>query len=536
MSRCVRPVRRTALPALLVVLLAVAAPAAAHAFGRAPRTFERALPAQMSAGAHWRTPPLRAGGGFDLAGASWQGASGTAELRAQLADGRWTRWATVDAGDPIWSGAAQAVQLRGAHPLRGLRVRFVSLGGAAAAGVPRATPAMAGGRPPIVPRSAWDPQDTCHPRTPASYGRVDFAIVHHTESLSFYTPQQSAAMVLAICLFHRDGNRWNDIGYDLLVDRYGTIFEGRAGGLDQPVTGAQAGGWNAVSTGVAMIGSYSIAPPPPAALRSLERVLAWKLSLAGLPATGSVTERSTGSDPVDNRWPRGALVRFQRISGHRDADLTDCPGNALYALLPQVRRAVAALLPPPRDQLTLAPVGAPVDTGPFALTGRLSLESGRRPAGAAVAVQQQSPGGAWRTLAATRTGADGVWIATPALLTSGPLRAVAPGAVQIASPAVTATVRAGVQLRVSTTHLRAGGMLRIAGSTTPPKGRVLVLIAPRTSTGFGRATAIATATAAGRFALATPLPRRGLYRVVATTSADALNAAGSSPAVLVRVR
>jgi hypothetical protein len=530
-------VRRTALLALLVVLLAAAAPAAAHASGSAPRTFERALPARMSAGAHWRTPPLRAGGRFELAGASWRGAAGTAELRAQLADGHWTRWSAVDAGDPVWSGAAQAVQLRGARPLHGLRVRFVSLGGAVAAGVPRATPATAGGRPPIVPRSAWDPQDTCHPRTPASYGRVDFAIVHHTESLSFYTPQQSAAMVLAICLFHRDGNRWNDIGYDLLVDRYGTIFEGRAGGLDQPVTGAQAGGWNAVSTGVALIGSYSAAPPPPPALRSLERVLAWKLSLAGLPATGSVVERSTGSDPVDNRWPRGALVRFQRISGHRDADLTDCPGNALYALLPQIRRAVAALLPPPRDQLTLAPVGALIDQGPFALTGRLSLESGRRPAGAAIAVQQQGSGGAWRTLAATRTGADGVWVATPGLLTSGPLRAVAPGAVQIASPAVTATVRAGVQLHVSATHLHAGGALRISGSTTPPKGRVLVLIARRGRTGgFGRPTAIAATTVAGRFALATPLPRRGLYRVVATTSADALNAAGSSPAVLVRVR
>src|SRR6185312_2902629 len=353
---------------LVIALAVVAALAPAARASAGPRAFGRALPASMSAGARWRTPPLRAGRRFQLVGASWRGARGSVELRARLASGRWTRWASTDAGDPVWSGPADAVPLRGARPLTGgLRLRFVSVGDAAPAGRPLAV-AAAGGAPPIVPRSAWDPHDTCHPRAPARYGRVDFAIVHHTESLSFYTPSESAAIVLGICLFHRDGNRWNDLGYDLLVDRYGTIFDGRAGGAGQPVTGAQAGGWNAVSTGVAMIGSFGVSPPPPAAVRSLERALAWKLSLAGVPALGAVTERSTGSDPADNRWRRGALVRFQRIAGHRDADLTDCPGNALYALLPQVRHAVAALMPAPRDQLTLSPLGAaPVEQAPLPL-------------------------------------------------------------------------------------------------------------------------------------------------------------------------
>lgn len=524
--------RRPALPVLLAVLLAAAAPVAAQASRREPRTFERVVPAPLSDGAHWRTPALRAAGGFELVGASWRGAAGSIVLRVLRADGRWTRWTTVGAGEPVWSGAARAVQLRGTRPLRGLRVRFVALGGAAPAHAPRAVPASAGG-PPIVPRSGWDPQDTCRPRAPAAYGRVDFAVVHHTESLSFYTPQQSAAIVLGICLFHRDVNGWNDIGYDLLVDRYGTVFEGRAGGVGEPVLGAQAGGWNALSTGIAMIGSYSAAAPPPEALRALERALAWKLSLAGLPATGSVLERSTGSDPVDNRWPRGALVRFQRISGHRDADNTDCPGNALYALLPQIRRAVAALMPAPSDRLTLSPVGAPVDQAPLPLTGRLALADGQRPAGVSVTVQQRGGVGGWRAVATARTGADGVWSAAPTLLTSGPLRAVAGSVV---SPPVEALVQAGVQLHVSARHLRAGGTLTVAGTTTPAKAHVVVLLARRGAGGaYGRPRRIAAATGGDSFSAVARLAQPGFYRVVALTSADTLNAAGSSPAVLVRV-
>jgi len=526
-------VRRTAPPALLVVLLAAAAPAAARATVGAPRMLQRAVPARMSASARWRTAPLRAARRFELVGATWRGDAGRVALRALRADGGWTRWATVDAGEPVWSGPAHAVQLRGTRPLRDLRVRFVALDGAAPAHVPRAVPAAAGG-PPVVPRSAWDPQHACRPRAPAAYGRVDFAVVHHTESLSFYTPQQSAAIVLGICLFHRDVNGWNDIGYDLLVDRYGTIFEGRAGGVGEPVLGAQAGGWNAVSTGVAMIGSYSLSPPPPDALHALERALAWKLSLAGLPATGAIVERSTGSDPADNRWARGALVRFQRISGHRDADNTDCPGTALYALLPQIRRAVAALMPVPSDRLTLSPLGAPVEQAPLPLTGRLALADGRRPAGVLVTVQQRGGDGTWRAVATTRTGADGVWVASPTLLTSGALRAVANGS--IVSPPVQALVQAGVRMRVSATHLRAGDTLTIAGTTTPAKARVVVLVASRTAGGaYGRPRRFAATTRGDGFSATARLVQPGLYRILALTPADALNAAGSSPAVPVRV-
>ncbi|HKG40122.1 MAG TPA: N-acetylmuramoyl-L-alanine amidase [Conexibacter sp.] len=526
---------------LLVVATCALLPGAAWADGGA-RTFELEVPAQVQAGAGtpWRTPPLHAAGGFELVGAEWRASAGArVALRARRAGGGWSRWTRVVAGEPVWSGRASAVQLRGARAVRGLRVHAVSVGGRAgrASGAPRAVAATDGG-PAIVPRSAWDPHGRCRPRVQARYGRVDFAIVHHTESLSLYSPRQSAAMVLAICLFHRNGNGWNDIGYNALVDRWGTVFEGRGGGVEQPAIGAQAGGWNTVSTGVAMIGSYSTAPPPAAALRSLERVLAWKLSLAGVPASGSVRERSTGSDPADNRYPAGTPVRFQRISGHRDADSTDCPGGALYALLPRIRRDVAALLPPARNLLTLSPVGAPIEQAPWLLSGRLARADGRRPMGVDVRVEQQDGSGIWQPVAAVRTGADGIWSAAPTLLVNGPLRAVVTvDSETIASPMVQAQVRAGVRLRVTSTHVRRGGSLRIAGAASPVKARVRVLVERRTGSGdYHRVRALSVATAAdGRFTLSLRLPRPGLYRVSSTTRSDAVNAPGTSRVVVVRV-
>jgi hypothetical protein len=60
---------------------------------------------------------------------------------------------------------------------------------------------------------------------------------------------------------------------------------------------------------------------------ALTNLFAWKFTLHGIPATGRVSV----SDKV-----------FNRISGHRDANQTSCPGARLYARIPALRTAVTA--------------------------------------------------------------------------------------------------------------------------------------------------------------------------------------------------
>jgi len=107
------------------------------------------------------------------------------------------------------------------------------------------------------------------------------------------------------------------------------------------VIGAHAGGWNSQSTGVANIGSYVSTSLNTNAEDVLARLIAWKLSLHGVPLSGSVQLVSGGGS--FNKYPYGTKVSLDRVSGHRDGCKTDCPGAALYRQLPDLRKRVAAL-------------------------------------------------------------------------------------------------------------------------------------------------------------------------------------------------
>src|SRR5204862_2964680 len=136
--------------------------------------------------------------------------------------------------------------------------------------------------------------DSVPPRQPPEFGEVRAAFVHHTVNANDYAPEDSAGIVLAIARYHRDHNKWNDIGYNFLVDKYGQVFEGRAGGIDQAVIGAQAQGYNSSSTGIATIGTFTSVALPEAALDALARLIGWKLSLHGVPTQGQVVLTSRG--------------------------------------------------------------------------------------------------------------------------------------------------------------------------------------------------------------------------------------------------
>ncbi len=110
-----------------------------------------------------------------------------------------------------------------------------------------------------------------------------------------------------------------------------------------------------------------------------------------------------------------------RISGHRQADSTDCPGNVLYAHLPSIRGAVHRSFPEPA-QLTigLARPPAPPPTAVREVKGRLARLDGTTIAGAQVLVQARSVARrgeevSERTIATARTDSSGAYrVAVPA--------------------------------------------------------------------------------------------------------------------------
>ncbi|ADB48535.1 N-acetylmuramoyl-L-alanine amidase [Conexibacter woesei] len=534
--------------------LAASAPAVASVASGGAVDFEQPLPPTAAFAASGdgptATPAIAAPRPFDLLGLRWRGGEAHVEARVQRADGRWSRWQElphaedVAAGSrrgetvtgPLWTGRAQRYQLRGAHDTAlpaGLRAHFVAVERSGATAPPRPAKASVDA-PAIVPRSQWDPTGSCAPRTPPRYGRVDFSVVHHTESLTSYSRAQAPEVVLGICRFHRNGNGWLDIGYNLLVDRFGTVYEGRVGGVEQPVIGAHAGGWNSLSTGVAVIGSFTGSRPPQAAQDALTQVLAWKLQLAGVPAQGTIGEISPGG--AENRWSSGTRVAFQRIAGHRDADHTDCPGGAFYALLPRLRGQTANQHEIAADLLTNSPVGGVLSQGgPAALTGRLALAGGQRPVGAPLTLQQRT-GEDWSDLDELRTRVDGVWSASLPVTVNGTYRVVS-DARGVASPGVRVEVAAGVTARVSPQLLRPGRTVTLRGASTPAKERVTVVVERQTRRGaWRRVRRLSLATDAGSYETTLVLAAPGVHRFLVTTAADAANAAGAAPVRTASVR
>jgi hypothetical protein len=330
-----------------------------------------------------RLASFRAPGRFDLLGFAWEGPRALqGDLRVRR-DGRaWSLWHPLpsngherEAGeggrvsDPVWVGGADTVELRLRQRVPRLQVHFVNSTGTATpaergrsalrralahdARLPSVAPAS--GAPAIVSRSAWAGR-AGRPSGAPLYGEVSLGVVHHTESLNDYGPGDSAAMVLAIARYHRDVRHWGDIGYNFVVDRYGQIFEGRAGGVLEAVAGAHAGGFNQDSTGAAILGSFTGAPPGSAATNAVARLLAWKLTYHGAPTAGRVVVPDRGTRP--DKYRPGASVWLPRIAGHRDLNATECPGGPLYRRLPQLRRVVGRLASAQPRAIGQAPVMA----------------------------------------------------------------------------------------------------------------------------------------------------------------------------------
>ncbi|WP_406394346.1 peptidoglycan recognition protein [Streptomyces sp. NBC_00882] len=208
----------------------------------------------------------------------------------------------------------------------------------ATATIPTAPPSTVPA-PSVVSRAGWGADEKLSP-DPSEYNAdVKAVFVHHTDGSNDYSCADSASIVRGIYAYHTQTNGWNDIGYNFLVDKCGTIFEGRKGGVDLPVLGAHTYGWNRESTGIAILGNYTDAGASDAALTSVARITAWKLGQYGVDPDSTVQLKAgaTQKNLAGTSFTAGSLYTFNRVSGHRDGYATECPGTSLYAQLPTIR-------------------------------------------------------------------------------------------------------------------------------------------------------------------------------------------------------
>jgi uncharacterized protein with LGFP repeats len=297
---------------------------------------------------------------FSMLGVTWDHQEAAPKLTVEirtLTDGGWTDWGELetdldggpvttaedsafrDGTEPDWVGSSTGVEVavygKGAAP-SGLEVSTIDPGESPAAladndiaeadsdlGKPGTFPHM----PNVITRKEWGADeslgDACwDPR----YGRTFKAVVvHHTAGSNDYTRDEAAAVVRGILAYHTQSRGWCDIGYNFLVDRFGDVYEGRAGGIRLPVRGAHAGDYNVNTTGISLMGNFDVEKPTTRMKNALVRLVSWRL--------GSAYHGAYGHPFVFDH-------RIDRISGHRDVMSTACPGRYVYDWLPRLRHLV----------------------------------------------------------------------------------------------------------------------------------------------------------------------------------------------------
>jgi len=302
---------------------------------------------------------------FSTVGVTWRPTAGSAtatvEVRTKPVAGTWTDWVVLEneVGEspadaarvgtaPVYVGDSDGVQVRistdeGATTLPGLQLSVIDSPEVKSDANPATSPATAAAQadslpylypqPSIVTRAGWGADESWRTingsdcATPDIDDTIQGGVVHHTAGSNTYSASQSASIVRGVYAYHVKTQGWCDIGYNFLVDKYGKVFEGRAGGVNLPVHGAHATSWNTNTVGISVMGNYDSATPSSTVLDTVAKVLAWKLEGYYRNAQGRVTLAS-----------KNVNVIFT----HGDVMSTGCPGTKLQAKLPDIRNRVAS--------------------------------------------------------------------------------------------------------------------------------------------------------------------------------------------------
>jgi SpoIID/LytB domain protein len=199
--------------------------------------------------------------------------------------------------------------------------------------------------PPIIGRAEWGADESLR-RGSARYSpTIKAAFVHHTATKNNYTPEQSAKQVRNLYNWFTKGLKYSDMAYNFLVDRFGRLYEGRAGGIDQAVVGGHTAGFNDETFAVSAIGNFAKANPPADQMAvivdSISSLTAWKLSMNHRDPNGTIPLVSDSSAGT-SRYQPGQAANALVIGGHGDIGATSCPGKHLEAQIPAIRAATTA--------------------------------------------------------------------------------------------------------------------------------------------------------------------------------------------------
>ncbi|MCE9594903.1 MAG: peptidoglycan recognition protein family protein [Planctomycetes bacterium] len=132
----------------------------------------------------------------------------------------------------------------------------------------------------IIDRSRWGAAPPAPTRLTPLKGAWSRITIHHSAEESSDgkggSLEDSAHTLRLIQKFHMEdpGHRWGDIGYHFLIDSGGRIFEGRELRWQGAHAGGKDGMYNAQNVGVCLLGDFRVRPPTPAAMKSLELLIA----------------------------------------------------------------------------------------------------------------------------------------------------------------------------------------------------------------------------------------------------------------------
>lgn len=252
------------------------------------------------------------------------------EASRKLPSGQWSAWQAAPVkrfangrfwGKSVFSAkAAGAVKLRALDSGAGVSVEVTIYSVetfVAASREPRKSggtvaESARGERPAVHDRSEWHavpPHEAYTPHTPY---RIT---LHHSDTKQTTDLAQTLQEVKFIQDFHMNGRGWNDIAYHFIIDAAGHVVEGRPEG----VVGAHVENQNMGNIGIVMLGTYHPPKNDPVTKEQLD----------AFESVASYIVAKYGVNP-------------DTLKGHRDYKSTDCPGDEMYAKLPELKARLKA--------------------------------------------------------------------------------------------------------------------------------------------------------------------------------------------------